>query len=211
VVRKCSLALLLFGGCAGTDSKPREAVSVLGEAPDTAHPWRKPGDKIDSILPMEEYLRRFRVGLAEPAGLTGGAASATVLAQRFLAAVAARDTAAFLDLVVSRAEFAWLIFPDHIYAPPPYELDPEIFWLQLTAGSAKGLGRTLQRFGGTPLTFLSLSCQRDTLQVRRGPVKLFRTCDLRYRTRDSVETGRLFGSIVERNGRAKLLSLANDF
>lgn len=174
-------------------------------------PWRKPADKIDSILPMPEYLRRFREGLTQPAEFEGGASSRDALARRFLAAVSARDTAAFAALMVSRAEFAWLVFPHHIYAIPPYELDPEIFWMRLTAGSAKGLGRTLERLGGKPLAFQSLDCRRDTLQVKSGPIRVWSWCGVRYREGDTLLTRRLFGSIVEREGRFKLLSYANDF
>lgn len=174
-------------------------------------PWRKPGDKIDSILPMPEYLRRFREGLSQPAAFRGGAGSREALARRFLAAVSARDTAAFAALRISRAEFAWLVFPHHLYAAPPYELDPALFWMQLTAGSAKGLGRTLERLGGRALTFRALDCRRDTLQVRGGPVRVWSSCGVRYQEGDRLLTRRLFGSIVEREGRFKLLSYANDF
>ena len=169
-------------------------------------PWRKPGDKIDSILPMPEYLRRFRDGLSEPGEFQGGAASPDALARRFLSAVSARDSGAFSALKISRAEFAWLVFPHHIYAAPPYELDPEIFWMQLTAGSAKGLGRTLERLGGRALAFQGLDCRRDTLQMNSGPVRVWSRCGIRYREGDSLLSRRLFGSIVGREGRFKLLS-----
>ncbi|HSE53529.1 MAG TPA: hypothetical protein VLB00_15170 [Gemmatimonadales bacterium] len=174
-------------------------------------PWRKPGDKIDSILPMPEYLRRFRAGLTEPDGFQGGAGSRDALARQFLAAVSARDTGAFAAMMISRAEFAWLVFPHHIYATPPYELDPAIFWMQLTAGSAKGLGRTLERLGGKPLAYRALDCRRDTLQIRSGAIRVWSSCGVRYREGDNLLTRRLFGSIIEREGRFKLLSFANDF
>lgn len=202
------IMLVLAGACSRADGG-RTGTSAAATAPDTARPWRKPGDTIDSILPMPEYLRRFRQGLTEPTRLTGGAASRNELARRFLAAVSARDTAALAALAVSRAEFAWLVFPDHIYAGPPYELDPEIFWMQLTAESAKGAHRTLERYGGARLALLALGCRHDTRQLRAGPVRIWSGCELRYRARDSVLTGRLFGSIVERDGRLKLLSFAN--
>jgi hypothetical protein len=160
---------------------------------------------------MPEYLRRFREGLAQPAQFQGGAASRAALARRFLAAVSARDTATFAALVISRAEFAWLVFPHHLYAAPPYQLDPAIFWMQLTAGSAKGLSRTLERLGGKELGFQTLDCRRDTLQVRGGPIRVWSPCGVRYREGDSLRSRRLFGSIVEREGRFKLLSFANDF
>ena len=201
--------MLVFAAACGRADAGRTGTTAAATALDTARPWREPGDKVDSILPMPEYLRRFRQGLTEPARLTGGATSRNALARRFLAAVSARDTAALAALAVSRAEFAWLVFPDHIYASPPYELDPEIFWMQLTAESAKGAHRTLERYGGARLVLLSLSCQHDPRQIRAGPVRIWSECELRYRARDSVLTGRLFGSIVERDGRMKLLSFAN--
>ncbi len=189
----------------------QNAASVAIASTDTARPWRKPGDKIDSILPMPEYLRRFRHGLVEPAQLTGGAASRDELARRFLAAVGVQDTTALTALAVTRAEFAWLVFPHHRYHSPPYELDPAIFWMQLTAGSASGLHRTLERYGGAWLALVSLGCDRDTLQITSGTVKIWSGCRLRYRVGETVETRTLFGSMVERNGRVKLLSYANGF
>src|SRR5688572_23549768 len=160
---------------------------------------------------MPEYLRRFHEGLTEPTAFRDGAASRDALARRFLSAVSARDSGAFAALMISRAEFAWLVFPHHIYAVPPYELDPGIFWMQLTAGSAKGLGRTLERLGGRALAFQALDCERDTVQVKGGPVRVWSSCGIRYREGNSLLTRRLFGSIVEREARFKLLSYANDF
>ena len=200
----------LAAACDQSEPEPSGA-PVTTAAADTARPWRKPGDKIDSTLPMAEYLRRFREGLTEPMGFSGGATSRDALARRFLTAISARDTATLATLVVSRAEFAWLVFPRHIYARPPYELDPEIFWMQLTAGSATGIGRTMKRLGGRQLTFQALECRRDTVQIKSGPVRIWATCGLRYRDGDSEATRRLFGSVVERDGRVKLLSFANDF
>ena len=209
ILRGC-LAAGLLAACTRSDASPAREPAVA-TAGDTARPWRKPGDKIDSILPMAEYLRRFRVGLTEPTGLAGGETSRPGLARRFLAAVAGQDSATLKDLAVTRAEFAWLVFPDHLYADPPYELDPEIFWMQVRAGSAKGITRALQRYQGHSLVFLGVDCQRDTLQIRRGPARIWGPCRLRYRDGDTVERRRLFGSMVERDGRVKLLSFANDF
>lgn len=178
---------------------------------DSSRPWAKPGDKVDSILPMPEMLRRFRVGLTQPTELEGGASSREALAKRFIGAVATRDTSALRSMLMTRAEFAWLMFPDHRYAEPPYELDPGIFWLQLTAENSKGVERVLQRYGGQKLAFEQLTCGADTLQMRRGPTTLWGPCTVRYRTADSSLTRRLFGSMIERNGRVKLVSYNNDF
>jgi hypothetical protein len=199
----------LAAACARSDAQRGDAQAAVVSA-DTAHPWRKPGDRVDSILPMDEHLRRFRTGLAQPVRFEGGAPGREALARRFLAAVSAQDTASLARLLLSPAEFAWLVFPDHIYSRPPYELDPAIFWLQLRVESEKGLGRTLRRFGGEPLRFMALSCHPDTVQVRI-PVRLWSACSLRYRAGDSVMIRRLFGSMVERDGQVKLVSFASEF
>lgn len=203
-------ALVLVMGLVGVvacapGEKPAEV------AVDTTRPWAKPGDVVDSIFPMPEMVRRFRVGLTEPAELEGGAASKEALARRFIGAVATRDTAALRGMLLTRAEFAWLMFPDHRYAEPPYELDPAIFWFRLSAENSKGVERLLQRYGGQPLRFEGLRCGTDTLQMVRGPTTIWGPCSVRYRTADSTLTRRLFGSMIERNGRVKLVSYRNDF
>jgi len=208
VLGRCVLISALAAACARTHPERNAAAAAIASA-DTARPWRKPGDRIDSILPMPEYLRRFRQDLMEPVRLTGGAASRDELARGFLAAVSTRDTAAFAKLAVTRSEFAWLVFPDHRYHNPPYQLDPAIFWIQLTAGSATGLHRTLGRYGGTRLSLIGLACDRDTLQTTSRRLRVWSGCRLRYRAGDTVETRALFGSVVERDGRLKILSFAN--
>jgi hypothetical protein len=195
--------------CSVACGAKREEASVA--ASDTSRPWAKPGDRIDSILPMEEYVRRFRAGLTAVEELEGGAEGREALAKKFFAAVSARDTMALRAMLLSPAEFSWLVFPDHRYAEPPYELDPSLFWLQLTAESSKGIERVLQRYGGTPLTFQRLECTADTLQMLRGPTTIWGPCTVGYRTADSTLTRRLFGSIVERNGKTKFVSYNNEF
>lgn len=176
-----------------------------------ATPWRKPGDTIDSILTMPEYLRRFRAGVESATALAGGATTREALATTYLVALSQRDTVALGRMLISRAEFAWLIFPDHRYATPPYELDPAILWGQLTNTNAKGLRRALQRYGGASLALQALDCTRDTLQLVRGTTRLWGPCTVRYRAADSTVTHQLFGAMVERDGHLKFLSYANDF
>ena len=200
--------LMLFSGLclllACSDASDTMAV-------DNAAPWRQPGDVIDSILPMAEHERRFREGLSEVDALQGGAANREELARRFLAAVAARDTAALQSMLVNRAEFAWLVFPSHVYREPPYQLDPALFWMQLGAESAKGMGRVLERHGGQAIAFHSLECQRDTLQLTDQGLQFWGPCRFRYTANDSTLTRKLFGTVLECDGQAKVLSYSNDF
>lgn len=177
-------------------------------------PWARPGDRVDSILPMPEYLRRFRNELPEPGRLGGGSVGKEALAAAVLAAVSKRDTAALRAFPVSRAEFAWIVYPAHMYSRPPYELDPALFWLQLKAETDKGLHRLLARLGGHPLHLVGMHCTRDTLQLAPAGGMLWGECRVRFRDAevgDGVVERKLFGSIVERDGHARLLSYANDF
>lgn len=202
---RSALMLWLIVATAACSSKP-----VLVAAANRTD-WRKPGDVIDSILPMPEYLRRFRIGVDSPPALSGESTTREALTMSFLGALSRGDTATLAALAVSRAEFAWLLFPDHRYAATPYELDPALFWRQITGSNAKGISRALQRHRGVPLALVDLACQRDTLQFRRGPTRLWGPCRVTYRAADSTITRQLFGSIVERGGRMKFLSYASDF
>lgn len=178
---------------------------------DAERPWRQSGDVVDSILPMEEYERRFREELPRTASLENGIPALDMLAGRFLEAVGNRDSLALGRLMVSRAEFAWLVFPQHRYRLPPYELDPGILWMQMTAASAKGLARVMERHGGQRLALRDLRCEPDTLQFAPGPLRAWSGCTLDYQAGDSLLSRRLFGTVVEHHGTFKLLGYANDF
>jgi hypothetical protein len=183
------------------------------EAPvDPERPWRQAGDAVDSVFPVEVMLARFRETLPEVTVLTGGAGDREALARTFLSAVAAGDSTTLTGLLVNRSEYAWLIYPEHLYAKPPYELDPAIHWLQVQASSSKGLARVLERYGRQPLEFRSLACDVDTLQFTgSSSIRAWAPCTVTYRGNDSTLTRRLFGTIVERDGVAKFLGYANEF
>ena len=74
---------------------------------------------MDSLLPPEEALRRFREGLPVVAGLAGGAPSRDSLVRLFVGAVGRRDAALVNRLIVSRAEFAHLYYPSSPLREPP--------------------------------------------------------------------------------------------
>ncbi|MEO5798976.1 MAG: hypothetical protein ABIZ70_00895 [Gemmatimonadales bacterium] len=202
--RALLLLMLLGAACSG-----KAGTAALATTDSVS--WRKPGDVVDSIFPMAEYERRFRIGTDSTATIASSIGSRDALARTFLAALARGDTATLASLAISRSEFAWVIFPDHRYAAPPYELDPALFWRQITQANSKGISRALQRHRGKTLAFIALSCQRDTLQMLHGPTALWGPCSMKYRVNDSTVTRQLFGTIVERSGKMKFLSYANDF
>lgn len=164
---------------------------------------------VDSLLPPEEALRRFREGVPVVTALAGGAPARDSLVRLFVAAVARRDTALVNRLIVSRAEFAHLYYPSSPLREPPYGLDPQMMWFQLRTQSEKGIGRLFDRFGGRPLEFAGHTC--PTPPLRQGANRVWEGCTVRLRDADGqVRAHRLFGAIVARDGQYKFVGYGND-
>lgn len=159
---------------------------------------------------MAEALGRFRADLPVVRALEGGAESRDALVAAFVQAIEGNDTAAIRRLHVTRAEYAYLYFPTSIYMKEPYRQPPATAWLLNAGNSDKGISRVLRRLGGQDLEWSGPRCAAVT---REGKNAFYRSCTLDYfdpEKRVRV-TRRLFGSIIERDGRHKFLSYANDF
>lgn len=163
---------------------------------------------IDSILPLDTALARFREGLTEPAGLEDGLPGLTTLADSFVARVERADTAGLRALALTRAEFAYLYYPTVPESGPPYELAPGLFWFMLEGSSARGLATLLAERGGHPLGYRGVRCEGEPR--RYGPNTVWPLCLVR-RAQSPGDTvaERLFGPIVERAGLFKFVSYAN--
>jgi hypothetical protein len=169
----------------------------------------QPGYIIDSILPVEEHLRRFRVGLDTLRRLEGGAASADELVSTVVSAVARADTATLVRLAVSRAEFAWLVYPDSPLSAAPYRQAPDIAWLQHSLAGGSGLTRLLAKLGGRPITLAKWWCAPAARL--EGHNRIWTGCSVRFLEHGAEAELQLFASIVERQGRFKILTYANAF
>ncbi len=167
-------------------------------------------NKVDSALPPGEALRRFTAGMPAVTELAHGAVSRDALVSRFMTALAESDTAGLVRLGMSRAEYGFLYFPSSVYARQPYELAPEIAWMLNDQSSAKGLSRVRARLGGRKLKYRTYTCRE---RARESENTFWRGCTVTYRdpAGSGDETRALFGVIMERNGRFKFLSFANDF
>lgn len=171
-----------------------------------------PGYVIDSILPVEEELRRFRraVGGAEVTELRGGSRSRDALVRRFLKDLSTRDSVDLRAATISPREFADLVYPTSPNARPPYRLSPGFVWMRLSGQSRSGLTRVLQRRGGRDLGFAGYSCNRKP--EIQGENRLWTGCILTLVDAPGDTTRqRLFGTILERNRRFKFVSLVNQF
>ncbi len=157
------------------------------------------GGTVDSILPVAEMLQRFQATTAgRPDSLRHASASRESLVRRFGKALASRDTAALNAMLLDRAEYAWLYYPESKLSKPPYEAPPALLWEQLLSGSDEGIRKALSKYAGQAPAAGSLTCERIATE---GENRLHEDCQL-----GGV---RLFGAILERDGRFKFLSFAN--
>ena len=163
---------------------------------------------IDSVIPREEALARFRQGLDSVSELTGGATSRDALVQGFIRAVEQRDTAALRAMVMTKAEFAWIYYPTTPQGLPPYDLSPSLLWFMLSERSQQGVAHLVQERFGLQLHVARYAC--DALPSVEGDNRLWGPCRL-YRVQAPGDTAeeRLFGSILERHGRFKFVNLSN--
>jgi hypothetical protein len=164
---------------------------------------------VDSVFPMDEEIRRFREGLVEPAGFTGGATSRDGLVETFIRSLEAADTLTVASLAVDQAEFAWFYFPHSIYTAPPYELPPALVWFQSQNRSSRGLTRLLRTYAGKTLYTTGYRCPDDGEAWGEGWIWHGCTVLGEIPTGERVEE-RLFGSILEVDGRFKFVSFSNE-
>lgn len=162
---------------------------------------------VDSAIPIDEALRRFRRDLPQAETLRGGFAGRERLVRGFVRALETRDTAALRRMVLKADEFAWLYYPSSPLSRPPYELAPALMWFQLQGESEKGASRLFAERAGSPLRYVDHVCAPARTE---GKNRIHSSCELRRLTPagDTVAE-RLFGLIVERDGSHKFVSYAN--
>jgi hypothetical protein len=168
----------------------------------------RPGYIVDSIRPVEEEIRRFQATIPQrPAAFRGGASSRSALVASFVRALEQRDTTALANLLIDRAEFAYLVYPTSPNARPPYRQAPDLVWMSRSAATDKGYARLMTRFGGKPLHYAGFTCPDPS--ERQGSNTVWSGCVVARRDGGDTTRLRMFGAIVARDGRFKLLSLSN--
>lgn len=211
-----ALAVVLQAACAREDdgasgdsaSVSMSGIAAPGAVEDTSYRLQ-PGYIVDSILPIEEELRRFRADIVDtPSSFRGGASSREALVRALFDALERRDSAGIRGLIVDRAEFAWLVYPSSPYARPPYRQPPGLVWAQLRLAGGNGFSRLLERYSGGVLRYVDHACAAEPAVEGRN--RLWRDCNARVvRLGTDTVRGRWFGVIVERDGRFKFANLAN--
>ncbi|TVP48950.1 MAG: hypothetical protein EA350_02560 [Gemmatimonadales bacterium] len=200
-----ALSASLLAAC-GTQDTARESTGDAGavataEARNPVH--------VDSIFPIEEELRRFRIGMEPVSAFTGGETSREALVNALLRRLEAADTTGVAELAMTRTEFAYLYYPHTMYTHPPYELSPALVWFQQQNRSSRGLSRLLQAYAGKTLHDTGFRCPDEGEPLGDG--RIWHGCTVLgvVPTGESVEE-RLFGSILELDGRFKLVSFSNE-
>jgi hypothetical protein len=165
---------------------------------------------VDSVFPVEEEIRRFRAARpgAPVTELANASTSRDALVERLMLALAARDTAELSAMLMNAAEFIDLYYPTSIYARPPYRQSPELLWFLMQQNSQKGIGRALARYGGVPPHFEGYTCDPEPMVW--GANRFWEQCAVRWSPVPGAPSPfRLFGGIIERDGRFKFVSYAN--
>ncbi len=186
-------------------------MATRGSAPSEAAAGALPQDTLsgDVLLPMPEMIARFQEGVPVPDTLGDGVASSRdELVTAFVTAIKDSSAAALRSLRLDVAEFAWLYFPESRYTEKPYELPPETLWMLMDQNGLKGQTRLLRRFGGRQLDVTAYACEDEPR--REGPNTFWEQCLITVNSADGARSMRLFGSIMERGGRFKFVSMAND-
>jgi hypothetical protein len=124
-------------------------------------------------------------------------------------AVEAADTLALRDMLLSRAEFAYLYYPHTVYTHPPYELSPGLLWFQMENATSRGFTRLMDAWEGRPLGWSGYQCAREP--TVEGPNRVWTGCVVQLigDEYEGTEIG-LFGPILERGGTFKFVSYSND-
>ncbi len=205
--RAVSVGMLLLAACHGASS---EAPPSGQQTADTAV---RPTGIIDSLLPVEEELRRFRVATPESIDrFQGGAPSREGLVRSYVRAIETSDNPALHRLLINRAEYAWLVYPESELTRPPYVQKPGLAWFLMQNASDRGITRVLNRHGGRPLGFRSFACEEEP--AVQGSNRIWRECRVRFAPAEGaggVVERKLFGGIIGRSGTYKFLTYATDY
>jgi hypothetical protein len=197
-------AALLVGAAACRADVPEDRVPAV-ETPAPA----EAGLVVDSVRPIAEEIRRFQGEFGPDPVRLEGLPTRDALVERFVTALESADTAALVALPLTAAEFGFLYYPHTRFTAPPHELAPALLWFQTQNSQSRGATRLLRRFAGAPIDYVGYYCEL-TPQLE-GPNRVWDDCLVRLRGQagDTVAL-RLFGSVIERDGAFRLVSLSND-
>jgi hypothetical protein len=124
-----------------------------------------------------------------------------------LEALAASDTVALHNFVLTRFEHDSILVPQlPIGRDTSGSKDLELAWYMLNQRSIEGIRRALADHAGQRLEFVSVEFKRP--KEVHGPLTIHKGTQVKVRTENGEEVVLgIFGSILEQNGRYKLVSI----
>jgi hypothetical protein len=144
----------------------------------------------------------------KPRALTNTYASAELLASRFLAYLARKDSESIKSLRITKQEFCDYVWPDLPSSRLP-NVTCDFVWDQAVLNSTSGLTEMLRDHEGKRYELISLKFAKGT-EVYPS-YKVHKETLLRVRDEKGEEQElRLFGSILEMDGKFKLFSFVVD-
>jgi hypothetical protein len=162
-------------------------------------------NKSTPVPTIASELATFRSGMTVQPHTLAGPTSRDSLVRLFERALTKSDTAGLDDLQITREEFAYLYYPESRMARPPYELGPDVMWMQIQSQRDQGLRRLVSKYGGMHLGIRRVECQPPE---RQNAVAIYQ-CGILTSEKGDTTAKQLFGSIIERDGRFKFVGYAN--
>lgn len=143
------------------------------------------------------------------APLSNSHESPEALARAVLAAIEARDAGALRALALNREEFTEDVWPDLPAARPERNLSPSFVWGDLNQKSNIMLRETLTAHGGKTYALVSVRFLGGTTQYES--YRVHRESELTVKDVNGTERNlRVFGSVIEKDGRYKVFSYVVD-
>jgi hypothetical protein len=109
---------------------------------------------------------------------------------------------------MSKDEYAWIYYPTATMGRPPYDVRADLLWYMVERRGHHGLTEALDQRGGQPLEYVSHRCgARATIE---GTNRIWGPCTVVVQPPGGPpRRERLFGLIIERQGRFKFVSYSN--
>jgi hypothetical protein len=197
----CALLALVPGGCAG-GKPPSEAPAQPAAAQEPKEAATTP--KEAATTPKKAATTPKKT--ARPSSPAAGDWYDTPegLARAVLEGLKKRDKEALWSLRVSQELYENELCPAFIADKPRHTLSVRFHWNLLKVKSLRELSEILGEYGGLPLELVELEKPEKIEDYET--FKLWRRVRLKVRYKDTVKSIRVFGAIVERKGRFKLLA-----
>ncbi len=206
----CAVAIALYVASCERPSSVAE-LSAPGSSAATASPVGAPSpnrDEADALpVPATAAASAEEESAGLPRSISGGEDSRDDLARAALDALARRDADALHALRINRAEYEHILWPEFEKTQSERStLKWDFHWMLLDSKSNAGVRDSLSDFGGQPLELLEVI---PTQGIREyDGFRVHRKVELRVRrtTDGHEEQIRAFGSVIEQDGRFKILS-----